>query len=203
MIGYLSGIILQKQPPQLLLDVNGVGYEITASMNTFYNLPEVGAKAQLYTHLAVREDALQVFGFRNLEERSLFRSLIKVSGVGPKLAITILSGIEPKRFALCVQTNDTAALVTLPGVGKKTAERLVIEMRDRLSDWQMDDLNNDVPNATSSTRQVEQDAISALISLGYKPQEASRVISQITNQSDHKDLPSQEIIRLALKSLVR
>ncbi|MSP53298.1 MAG: Holliday junction branch migration protein RuvA [Gammaproteobacteria bacterium] len=199
MIGFLSGIILQKQPPQLLLDVNGVGYEITASMNTFYNLPEVGAKTQLYTHLAVREDALQIYGFRNLEERSLFRELIKVSGVGPKLAITILSSIEPKRFAHCVQMNDTAALVSLPGIGKKTAERLVIEMRDRLKDWQGGGFNNELPTATQLGRQSEQDAISALISLGYKPQEASRVISKV----DCKDLPSEEIIRLALKSLVR
>jgi Holliday junction DNA helicase RuvA len=199
MIGFLSGIILQKQPPQLLLDVNSVGYEITASMNTFYNLPEVGAKAQFYTHLAVREDALQIYGFRHLEERSLFRELIKVSGVGPKLAITILSGIEPKRFVHCVQTNDTAALVSLPGIGKKTAERLVIEMRDRLKEWQGNEPNNELPNAKQSMHHAEQDAISALISLGYKPPEASRVISKI----DCTNLPSEEIIRLALKSLVR
>lgn len=199
MIGYLAGIILQKQPPQLLLDVNGVGYDITASMNTFYNLAEVGSKTQLYTHLVVREDALQLYGFHSLEERRLFLALIKVSGVGPKSAITILSSIEPKRFVQCIQNNDLATLVSVPGIGKKTAERLVIEMRDRLNDWQTGELTNAIATPGCHKNQSEQDAVSALISLGYKPQEASRVISKL----DTANLASEEIIRLALKSLVR
>lgn len=198
MIGFLSGIILQKQPPRLLLDVNGVGYEITASMNTFYNLTELGTKAQLYTHLVVREDALQLYGFHSIEERRLFQALIKVSGVGPKSAISILSSIEPKRFVACIQNNDTASLVAVPGIGKKTAERLVIEMRDRLNDWYTGELIT-TKNITPSAHQNEQDAISALIALGYKPQEASRAISKL----DTTNLPSEEMIRLALKSLVR
>lgn len=199
MIGFLSGIILQKQPPQLLLDVNGVGYDITASMNTFYNLAEVGSKTQLYTHLVVREDALQLYGFHSLEERRLFLALIKVSGVGPKSAVTILSSIEPKRFVQCIQNNDLTTLVSVPGIGKKTAERLVIEMRDRLNDWQTVELSNVTPAVGYNKNQSEQDAVSALISLGYKPQEASRVISKL----DTANLASEEIIRLALKSLVR
>jgi holliday junction DNA helicase RuvA len=198
MIGFLAGIVLQKQPPQLLLDVNGVGYEITVSMNTFYNLPDLSLKTQLYTHLIVREDVLQLYGFYTLEERRLFQALIKVSGVGPKSAISILSSIEVKRFVFCIQNNDTASLTSVPGIGKKTAERLVIEMRDRLNDWYSGELA-EVNIRTSSMQQNEQDAISALIALGYKPQEASRVLGKL----DIAKLSSEEIIRLALKSLVR
>ncbi|MDX1697365.1 MAG: Holliday junction branch migration protein RuvA, partial [Thiohalobacterales bacterium] len=132
MIGLLRGRILSRQPPQLLLDVEGVGYEIDAPMTTFYNLPGVGEEVTLYTHLAVREDAHTLYGFINTADRDLFRSLLRVNGVGAKLALTILSGMDGPSFARCVQESDTAALVRLPGVGKKTAERLIIELRDRL-----------------------------------------------------------------------
>ena len=132
MIGLLRGRILDKQPPRLLLDVQGVGYEIDAPMTTFYDLPDVGAEVTLFTHLAVREDAHTLYGFILLSDRDLFRSLLKVNGVGARLALTILSGMESQTFVACVQGGDAAALVKLPGIGKKTAERLIIELRDRL-----------------------------------------------------------------------
>ena len=137
MIGRLRGILLEKQPPQLLLDLNGICYELQAPMSTFYRLPEIGQSITLYTHLIVREDAHLLYGFSQEHERTLFRTLIKVSGVGPKSALTILSGIEADAFVRCVMDNDVASLSPLPGIGKKTAERLVVEMRDRLADWQM------------------------------------------------------------------
>ena len=132
MIGFLRGRILDKQPPWLLLDVNGVGYEIEASMNTFYKLPEVGAELGLHTHFVVREDAQLLYGFADQQEKQLFRSLIKVNGVGPKMALGILSGISAEAFIRTVHNEDTTALVRVPGVGKKTAERLIVEMKDRL-----------------------------------------------------------------------
>jgi len=131
-IGFLRGRILDKQPPWLLLDVNGVGYEIEASMNTFYKLPEVGAELGLHTHFVVREDAQLLYGFADQQEKQLFRSLIKVNGVGPKMALGILSGISAEAFIRTVHNEDTTALVRVPGVGKKTAERLIVEMKDRL-----------------------------------------------------------------------
>ena len=142
MIGRLKGILLSKQPPTLLLDVNGVGYEVDAPMSTFYQLPAVNQEIVLHTHLVVREDVQQLCGFISETERSMFRSLIKINGVGPKLAISILSAISADDFARCIQDSNTTTLVRLPGVGKKTAERLVIEMRDKLKDWQIDSLNN-------------------------------------------------------------
>src|SRR6188508_2465507 len=135
MIGLIRGIIIEKQPPQLVVDVQGVGYEIDAPMSTFYQLPEAGNEVRLYTHFVVREDAHHLYGFYTSEERHLFRTLLKVNGVGPRLALTILSSIAPPEFVHSILNNDTVTLVRLPGVGKKTAERLVIEMRDKLSDW--------------------------------------------------------------------
>ena len=138
MIGRLRGVLAEKQPPLLLLDIQGVGYEVSAPMSTFYQLPAAGETVTLLTHLVVREDAHLLFGFATENERAMFRSLIKVNGVGAKLALTLLSGISASDFARCIRDNDTATLVRLPGVGKKTAERLVVEMRDRLSDWEGD-----------------------------------------------------------------
>jgi len=202
MIGQLRGIILTKQPPQLLLDVNGVGYEIDAPMSTFYQLPEIGQEVILKTHFVVREDAHHLYGFFSEEERLLFRTLLKVNGVGPRLGLTILSSISSDEFVQCVLNNDTASLVRLPGVGKKTAERLVIEMRDKLATWQHRspvELNLLTPVVERGTRnQTVQDAISALISLGYKPQEASRAVSKI----DDGTLSSEEMIRKALREMV-
>ncbi|MDR3492754.1 MAG: Holliday junction branch migration protein RuvA [Gammaproteobacteria bacterium] len=201
MIGQLKGILLEKQPPQLILDVNGVGYEIDASMNTFYHLPEVGQAITLFTHFVVREDAHLLYGFHAKEERALFRTLLKVNGVGPKLALTILSSIDPTEFVRCVVNNDTASLVRLPGVGKKTAERLIIEMRDKVANWQpVESMSvNELPNSSRVSRnQDSQDAVSALIALGYKPQEASRVVSKV----DDGSLSSEEIIRRSLREMV-
>ncbi len=197
MIGQLSGILLEKQPPELLLNVNQVGYEIHAPMSTFYRLPDIGQEITLFTHLAVREDAHTLYGFYTRAERLLFRTLLKVNGVGPRLALTVLSSIEPDEFVQCVAHQDTASLVRLPGIGKKTAERLIIEMRDKLSAWQTHS-PVEIPSAARSTRnQLVQDAVSALIALGYKPQEASRAVSKV----DDGALSSEEIIRKALKEI--
>lgn len=200
MIGRLHGILLEKQPPHLLLDVNGVGYEVEAPMTTFYKLPELNQAVTLHTHLHVREDAQLLFGFYTLDERRLFRTLIKVNGVGAKMALTILSGIDAGEFAQCIHDSDTARLVKLPGIGKKTAERLIVEMRDRLDDWhvQLPGTDAATPSAPSQSR-LENDAVSALIALGYKPQEASKMIGQI----DMDGLSSEEIIRAALKASVK
>jgi Holliday junction DNA helicase RuvA len=203
MIGRIYGILLEKQPPHLLIDVVGVGYEIEAPMSTFYQLPELGQKVTLHTHLAVREDAHVLYGFYELRERSLFRQLIKVNGVGPKLALTILSSIDPDQFVHSILGNDATQLVRLPGIGKKTAERLIIEMRDRLKSWHEDGstLLPLLPQVDKPfLRNAEQEAISALLSLGYKPQEASRAISQVENK---ESLACEQIIRNALKNLAK
>jgi Holliday junction DNA helicase RuvA len=199
MIGRLRGILLEKQPPQLLLDVGGVGYEISAPMTTFYELPETGNEVILHTHLAVREDAHVLYGFLRETDRALFRNLIKVSGVGPKLALAILSGMSADEFAGCVHSGNSAALTKLPGVGKKTAERLVIEMKDRLKDWQGVTLPAETAGVTPTAPATDavKDAISALVSLGYKPQEASRMVSKL----ECEGLSSEEVIRLALRSM--
>ncbi|MFO7594475.1 MAG: Holliday junction branch migration protein RuvA [Pseudomonadota bacterium] len=202
MIGRLRGTLAEKQPPLLLLDVGGVGYEVEAPMGTFYQLPELGATVTLHTHLVVREDAHLLFGFATESERRLFRTLIKVNGVGAKLALTILSGINADEFARCVQDNDTASLVRLPGVGKKTAERLIVEMRDRLADWEgAVALPGTAPAASAEpgTAGELKDAISALVSLGYKPPEASRLVNKVESEG----LSSEEIIRAALKQAVK
>jgi Holliday junction DNA helicase RuvA len=200
-IGQLCGILLARQAPYLLVDVQGVGYEIEASMTTFYELPAVGEQVTLYTHLVVREDAHLLFGFASESERALFRSLIKISGIGAKLAVTILSGISADGFVRCVQNNDSASLTRLPGIGKKTAERLVLEMRDRLAGWQ-GGASGGLDGATqtgSSQGDAVSDAISALITLGYKPQEASRMVHAIETDN----LGSEQIIRRALQALVK
>lgn len=202
MISQLRGIILEKQPPQLILDVGGIGYEIDAPMSTFYKLPEIGHETTLLTHFVVREDAHHLYGFATRDEKMLFRTLLKVNGVGPKLALTILSSIEPDGFVRCVVNNDTDSLVRLPGVGKKTAERLIIEMRDKLASWQNVSpvelsLLSTVTEPGSRNQQL-QDAVSALIALGYKPQEASRAVSKV----DDGALSSEEMIRRALREMV-
>src|SRR6185295_11978133 len=179
MIGRIRGKLLEKQAPELLVDVNGVGYEIQAPMTTIYQLPALGENVELFTHLVVREDAHLLFGFASLPDRALFRALIKVNGVGPKLALTILSGMDVADFVRCVRDNDAAGLVKLPGVGKKTAERLLIEMRDRLRDWHADGVAVGAGSAQLPSGGNDQllEAESALISLGYKPQEATRMIA--------------------------
>ena len=200
MIGTIKGRLLEKQSPELLVDVGGVGYELQAPLTTIFQLPEAGSEVRLYTHLAVREDAHTLYGFASRRERNLFRELIKVNGVGPKLALTILSGIDADEFARLVQDGDTAALVRLPGIGKKTAERLLIEMRDRLAQWQGDTAVAASPAGTQPRNARLAEAESALVALGYKPQEASRAVAAV---SDDSITSSEELIRLALRGMVK
>ncbi len=202
MITRINGTLLEKQAPFLVLEVGGLAYELQASMNTFYRLPEVGTTVILHTHFVVREDAQLLYGFFEQRERALFRTLLKVNGVGPKVALAILSSIEPDDFVRCVEEQNTSALQRLPGIGKKTAERLVVEMRDRLADWHFGEgviaanlANSSLP--ALGGRAAEFDAVSALISLGYKPQDASRAVSQVATEG----LSSQDLIRLALKNM--
>lgn len=203
MIGRLRGVVAEKHPPYLLLDVHGVGYELEAPMSTFYLLPEVGGETTLYTHLAVREDAHSLYGFASERERALFRSLIKVTGVGAKMAVGILSGIGVEAFVRCVEVADTAALTRLPGVGKKTAERLVVEMRDRLKGFgtALPVAGVALPAAAPLQPQggAREDALSALLALGYKPAEAERMVAAVAGDG----LASEEIIRLALQQMVK
>ena len=197
MIGFLRGKLTIKQPPVLLIDVNGVGYEVEAPMTTFYDLPETGHDITLHTHLVVREDAHTLFGFLRLSDRALFRSLIKISGVGPRMALGILSGMSADAFVRCIQDNDSAALTRVPGVGKKTAERLVVELRDRLGKGDSGAAGLTASSA-GPTNPVEE-AVSALIALGYKPPDASRMVRAI----DSKDLGVEEIIRRALQAAAK
>ena len=201
MIGRISGTLLEKQPPEILLDVGGVGYEIQVPMTTLYELPVTGTALTLFTHFVVREDAQLLYGFSSERDRHLFRSLIKVSGVGPKLALGILSGMDADSFVRTVQRDDVSTLVKLPGVGKKTAERLLIEMRDRLKDWMLE-LAEPTAATTeaASDRDMLAEAESALVALGYKPAEASRAVAAANNDSIER---SEELIRRALQSMVR
>ena len=199
MIGRLRGEIVFKHPPQLMLDVNGVGYELDAPMSTFYDLPGVGETVTLVTHLAVREDAQVLYGFRRESERALFRSLLKVTGVGARMALAILSGMDAQRFALCVQQEDVTALIRLPGIGRKTAERLIVEMRDRVEAISIQAPGGG-PGRTPPTADADTaltDAVSALVALGYKPVDASRM----ARAADDGAKTSEEIIRAALKAV--
>jgi Holliday junction DNA helicase RuvA len=199
MIGFLRGKLVHKAPPFLVLDVQGVGYEVEAPMTTFYDLPAINEEIKLHTHLVVREDAHILFGFSTEADRTLFRTLIKVNGVGPKLALTILSGQSAEEFHRCIQDNDTQTLVRLPGVGKKTAERLVIEMRDRLPGLGESAMTGNDKTATSTAGNPKQEAVSALCSLGYKPLDASKMVQNISTEGKS----CEDIIRLALQGAVR
>ncbi|MEZ5573383.1 MAG: Holliday junction branch migration protein RuvA [Halioglobus sp.] len=204
MIGRIRGNLVYKQATLILVEVGGVGYELHVPMTTLFQLPELGAEVSLVTHFVVREDAQLLYGFIEEADRSLFRQLIKVSGVGPKLALTILSGMDARSFARSVQRDDISSLVALPGVGKKTAERLLVEMRDKLSDWlvQSGDVYNQVDGGVISppAPDIVADAEGALISLGFKPQEASRMVAAV---NDDGVVESEELIRRALKSVVK
>lgn len=201
MIGWLEGYILEKQAPDLLVNVNGVGYELQAPLSSFYAW-ENKEKISLYTHLAVRDDAHTLYGFASRDERSLFRTLIKVNGVGPKLALTILSSMEADRFVSCIQLEDSAALCKIPGIGRKTAERLLIEMRDRLKDWMVSgdaQLQSSGGQKPEGHAHITQEAESALIALGYKPQEAAKMIQSV-NSADIET--AEALIRAALKRMI-
>ena len=202
MIGRIRGRLVEKQPSLLLVDVQGVGYEIEVPFSTSFALSELNQDIILHTHLVVREDAQLLYGFSTVKDRDLFRLLIKINGVGPKLALTILSGLDSTQLARCVRDDDAATLVKLPGVGKKTAERLLIELRDKLKDWglpETDLLGGEEVNLEKSASSVIEEAESALIALGYKPQEASKAVSAAKAEG----LSSEELIRLALKGMVR
>jgi Holliday junction DNA helicase RuvA len=195
MIGFLRGKLAARHPPQLLVDVGGVGYEVEAPMSTFYGLPGVGAEVQLFTHLVVREDAHVLFGFGSERERSLFRELIKVSGVGPRIALAILSGVTVDEFHRCVEGQDVASLVRVPGIGRKTAERLVIEMRDRLKGLAGPAF---VPGTGPSGGPggAQAEAFAALVALGYKPPEVTRLLQKV----DASVTSTEELIRHALRA---
>ncbi len=204
MIGSIRGILLEKQAPELLIDVQGLGYEVKVSLNTYFELAEPGQEVSLYTHFVVREDVQQLYGFSDVAERRLFRDLIKVSGVGPKMALAVLSGMTVANFVSCVQTGDTAELVKLPGVGKKTAERLLIEMRDKLGGGTPRDQATWNRNITQpGIADIVQEAESALVALGYKPQDAAKMVNASLSDQDLSKLSSEVLIRLSLKSLVK
>ncbi|RKS87669.1 Holliday junction DNA helicase subunit RuvA [Orbus hercynius] len=204
MIGRLRGIIIEKQPPEVLIEVNGVGYEVSMPMTCLYDLPDNGQEAVILTHFVVREDAQLLYGFNHQQERLLFRELIKVNGVGPKLALAILSGMSATQFVAAVEQGEIKTLVKLPGVGTKTAERLIVEMKDRFKHFGGDLLNRTVPEdcedksvkSMQLANNIEREAISALISLGYKPQEASKIISKVIKP----EMDSETLIKEALKS---
>lgn len=196
MIGCLKGVLLDKRPPTLVLDVHGVGYELDAPMTTFYDLPTVGERVTVYTHMVVREDAQMLFAFSDAAQRDVFRSLLKVSGVGPRVALAILSTLSTRDFFAAVTNDDAACLTRVPGIGRKTAERLIVEMRDRVMKQAGDDGETPVPVAERRDNPVE-DAVEALMALGYKPAEASRAIRSL----DGDGRSSEDLIRQALRQL--
>jgi len=198
MIGRLSGILVAKHPPFLLIDVNGIGYEVEAPMSVFYELPENGQPVVLLTHLSIKDDAHTLYGFASESERRLFRQLLRISGIGAKLALTILSGASGDELARFVAERDAAALTRLPGIGKKTAERIIIELRDRLDDFAP--FAGGRPGAAQAmASDALAEARNALVALGYKPQEASRMV----RAAAAPDMETEDIIRLALKTTVR
>jgi len=207
MIGSLRGVILEKQAPDLLIEVAGVGYEVQLPLTSFYKLPETGSEAMIYTHFVVREDAQLLYGFHSVAERALFRQLLKANGIGPKLALTILSGLTAQQFVRSVQQNDVSTLCKLPGVGKKTAERLLVEMRDRLKDWGLNIatpvtdhlvLQGDEVDSFELVENAENDAISALVALGYSSAQAAKAVEKVKQP----DSSSEQLIKLALRSMI-
>lgn len=197
MIGRLRGEILAKRPPQLLIDVHGVGYELEVPMSSFFDLPAVGETVTLITHLAVREDAQTLYGFLREPDRALFRHLLKVTGVGTRMALAILSGMDARQFAQCILDEDLAALARVPGIGRKTAQRLVMEMKDRVADLTEGESLVAAPTRAASGGDSELgDAISALIALGYRPLEAGRMARDAAAGAN----TSEAIIRAALKA---
>ena len=195
MIGQISGMLVYKHPPQLMVDVGGVAYELEAPMTAFYELPEVGERVSLFTHLVIRDDAHLLFGFADLQQRDVFRVLLKISGVGPRVALALLSGLTVDDLAACVAAGDIAQLTRVPGIGRKTAERLVIELRDRL-----ENVSGVGPDSSRSTLTPQQDAVSALMALGYRETEASRAVRAV----EVDGVPTVEtLIREALKGLSR
>jgi Holliday junction DNA helicase RuvA len=196
MIGSLRGRIAAKAPPQLMIDVGGVGYELEAPMSTFFHLPAIGQEVSLLTHLVVREDAQMLYGFATADERRLFRNLLKVSGIGPKIALALLSGISVEAFAQCIVNEDIASLIRVPGIGRKTAERLLVEMRDRVANLEGVDGMARIDGASASP---QAEALGALMGLGYKPAEAARLLKAV-EPGTHT---TEELIRRALQGAAR
>jgi Holliday junction DNA helicase RuvA len=195
MIGSLRGRVTSKTPPQLTVEVSGVGYELESPMSTFFHLPAVGQEVRLLTHFVVREDAQLLYGFATEEERRLFRSLLKVSGIGPKIALALLSGMSVEAVIICVQNQDVAALVRVPGIGRKTAERMIVELRDKLSPGDSGSGANAVPMGATP----EAEAFGALVALGYRPAEATRLL-KAAGPGTHS---TEELIRRALQSAAK
>ena len=200
MIGQIEGTIIEKNPPEILVEVAGITYEILVPMSTLYQLPELGELVRLHTHFSVREDAQTLYGFFDAETKKMFRSLVRVNGVGPKMALGILSGMSVEDFVQAVRNNDSEAMVRMPGIGKKTAERLMIEMRDKMIEWGSDDnVGADLSSQTKSS--FTKDAEIAMINLGYKPQQAARAIAQALKVNPEIN-DSEELIRFSLKSMI-
>jgi Holliday junction DNA helicase RuvA len=198
MIAYLKGVLLDKRPPTLVVEVHGVGYELDAPMTTFYDLPAPGQEVTVHTHMVVREDAQLLFAFSDASQRDVFRSLLKISGVGPRVALAILSTLSTREFFDAVSDNDVSRLTRVPGIGRKTAERLMVEMRDRvLKQIEADGQSRPAAAAAAGRTSPVEDAVSALIALGYKAPEASRAIRDI----DVEGLSSEDLIRQALRQL--
>jgi Holliday junction DNA helicase RuvA len=192
MISRLTGILLEKQPPNVLVDLQGIGYEVQVPMTTFYQLPEINQKVTLYTHFVVREDIQALYGFHDQDHRSVFRQIIKTSGIGPKMGLAILSGMNAQELMQHIQNQDIAQLTKIPGIGKRTAERLLVEMRDKFSENTSSSFN-----VTLESNDPQQEAISALVALGYRAQDAARCIAKFATPAQS----SQDLIRLALQQL--
>jgi holliday junction DNA helicase RuvA len=191
LISYIKGIILQKKAPFLLIDVQDIGHELQAPMTTFYHLPEVGQPVALWTHLAVREDAWNLYGFNQEKDRDLFRILIKVNGIGAKVALSLLSGMEPAQLLQCIAQERVSDLTSIPGIGKKTAERLILETRTALSQWDL------APSSTPTASSNKEDALSALAALGYKPADAKKALANIPDDIT----TTEKMIRHALQRI--
>ena len=198
MIGKIRGVLVDKKPPEIQIDVAGICYEVQVPMSTLYQLPELGKELTLHTHFVVREDAQLLYGFFEEQDKSMFRSLIKINGVGPKMALGILSSMQANEFVRAVRSNDINAMVKMPGIGKKTAERLLIEMRDRLKDWDDDTEAGSTQAPVSAS--ITNDAETALVSLGYKPQQAAHAIAAVL-KANPEITGSEELIRRSLKSM--
>ncbi|MEZ7830655.1 MAG: Holliday junction branch migration protein RuvA [Gammaproteobacteria bacterium] len=198
MIGRIRGVLVDKKPPEIQIDVAGICYEVQVPMSTLYQLPELGKELTLHTHFVVREDAQLLYGFFEEKDKSMFRSLIKINGVGPKMALGILSSMQANEFVRAVRSNDINAMVKMPGIGKKTAERLLIEMRDRLKDWDDDTEAGSTQAPVSAS--ITNDAETALVSLGYKPQQAAHAIAAVL-KANPEITGSEELIRRSLKSM--
>ena len=201
MIGQIRGLLVEKSSPAILIEVGGVTYEVLVPMSTAYQLPEVGKELRLHTHFVVREDAQLLYGFYHPTDKALFRTLIKVNGVGPKMALAILSSMEAEEFARTVRENDLSALVNMPGIGKKTAERLLVEMRDRLSDWDDSGAVSSTSAPAPTASLLSKEAETALQSLGYNHQQASRAVASVL-ESEPDIADSETLIRLALKGML-